>query len=349
VGGFFAMLAHFGYTPKSLPNGEPYTPPFRGMISSPHQELHKFYRSDHDVAVQAHCTMIAEAQGDRDGAAYWRRKALNCSRLGQRSIALAKLNLENIPTLIDQCLFGEALEIALDAGIVTVAAGLGGEGVALSDFDFEAALGTAPNAEWAKAESEGAQNFLNPVAFHLLLLFLNSPDEARRQSSEVARLCHEQASHARNRDLWIKASELFGSMFEPNISAQSLFQTGMEMAQKQMHELAPLCHLAASLAPDATVVESFQAHTIVVKLLEGRLNYFFTCYRDLVLPFFFHFWEARFNRSRFGFSQPGLVEKEIQEAKAFAPAEQLRKLFQGLGRGLRSAVPSDIATWLGLQ
>lgn len=349
VGGFFAALAQFGSPPQFLPNGDAYPPPFRGMISTRSPELHTLYRSDHEVFLQAHCTMIAETKGDHSGAAYWTRKALDCSRTGQRSIALAKVNLENIPTLIDQSLFGEALQVSLDAGIVMVGARLAGDRVIPPDFDFEATLGDAPNAHWAKAESEGAQSFLNPVAFHLFLLFLTSPEEARRQSSEVARLCREQASHGINRDLWIVASQLFGSMFEATISAKHLVRKGVESAQKQVHEITLLFYLAASLAPDATVVESFQAHTSVVKSIENRLTYFFTFHRDLVLPFFFQFWEARFNRSRFGFSQPGLVEKEIVEAKGLPAGEQLRKLFQGLGRGLRSAVPPEIATWLELQ
>ena len=350
VGGYFASLATTGRAPTVDAAGEAYGSPRMGMINHPHQDLHTIFRGDQQVWIFAHCAMIADARGDADRAAHWRTRGLDLAHTGERSIPLAQLNLDHLPTLLNGGRLAEALEASIDAAIVTKgakAAATAGLNVAGEGFDFTAPLGERSSEAWKEAEGLGASNYFFPVGFQLLRLSLTRPQLAHSRAIEVARLCRQKAQGASEPARWNDAAELFTQILREGRETSALFQVGAKFAGKQWPELICVAYLAASVAPDATIVQAFQAHTMVMNRFQAPLRMYGATYRELVLPFFHEYWTARFHRSRFGFSHPSMVERLIQEAKSLSHEAQPKALFKALALGLGSAnVPSEIQNWL---
>ncbi len=353
VGGYFASLATTGTPPTLNAAGEGYSAPRMGMIIHPHQDLHTIYRGDQQVWIFTQCAMIADARGDAERAARWRKRGLDLTNAGDKSIPLAQLNLDHLPTLLNDGRLAEALEASIDAAVVikgAKAAAAAGLNVTVEGFDFTAALGERSGEAWKEAEALGASNYFFPVGFQLLRLSLTRPQLAHSRAMEVARLCRQKAQGASEPARWNAAAELFTQILQVGREASALFQVGAELAGKQWPELVCVAYLAASVAPDATVVQALQAHTMIVKQFEAPLRIYGAAYRELVLPFFHEFWTARFQRSRFGFSQPSMVERDIQAARSLGHSAQLKALFKALAVGLGSAsVPSEIWSWLEID
>ena len=350
VGGYFAALATTGRPPTVTAAGEAYSTPRMGMIIHSHQDLHTIYRRDQQVWIYAQCAMIADACGDAARAARWRTRGLDLAHAGEKSIPLAQLNLDHLPTLLNDGRLAEALEASIDAAVVIKGAKVAttaGLNVASEGFDFTAVLGERSSGAWKEAEELGASNYFFPVGFQVLRLSLTRPQLAHSRAMEVARLCRQKNQGASEPARWIGAAELFTLILREDRKASALFQLCAEFAAKQWPELVCVAYLAASFVPDATVVQALQAHIIIMKQFQAPLLIYGTTYRELVLLFFHEYWTARFQRSRFGFSQPLIVEKGMQEAKSLVGVAQPKALFRALAIGIGAAnLPSELRSWL---
>jgi hypothetical protein len=347
--GYFMSMACRGTPPEKTENGEPYVEPRRGYFYSHDPSLGDNYDRSKDYAIALQLALFADAIGEDGRAAVWGAKALELARgAGQQQI-VEELTGRFIPQLIVNNRYAEAMEAALDHGAVLVARLLeqqAGRGRLLQPtVNVETILGDRPNENWRQAERQAAMAGILPAAVRICSLALDRPDSARSSAEEMVSICRQIGAGASDAALWSTIAELFEKGFVHPVQAQELKGIADALPATATTRRA-LAVLFASMQPDITAENALITHLSVLPCLSQAFAGPFAAHRLILVPFVSAYWNAMFQRMRFRFRYPGLVQAALLEANTSPHSKRIQASVRAVLIGIPLEMPPEIKSWL---
>jgi hypothetical protein len=336
VSGYFVSVVTTGQPPTEVQNGQPYVAPSRGFLLFSHPPA-AGYNPTADAFLFAQLALFAEALGQDDHAVEWAEQGIDIALAARQTVAYKQLNEVLIPSLVKQQRYEEALDIALEVGLISKALSLhhtAGGNVLSPDFDAKAVLGSKPNGHWSDAEYQAAQMGLLPCIFHLGLLALTSPELIQDQAARVIAFCQEAGTTASNHYLWSSSTQLVEQIFLAKVGEKALHQAGNAFDSEYGDLLRYIAYLGATLQRDVSLFDAFSAQAAVLWYTSRLFKRSSTTYRSTILPFIRWYWLNMFEKKRALFSAPSLVEKELQAAQAEPEQDQVRALMTAIAYGV---------------
>ena len=215
------------------------------------------------------------------------------------------------------------MEAALDHGAVLVARLLeqqAGRGNLLQPtVNVQKILGERPNENWRQAERQSAMTGILPAAVRTCSLALDQPETARSSAEEIISVCRQIGAGASDPELWSTIAELFEKGFVRPVPAMELKGVADELAATATTRRA-VALLFASMQPDITAENALITHLSVLPCLSQAFDRPFAAHRLILVPFVSAYWNAMFQRMRFHFRSPHLVESALADAAPRLPA-----------------------------
>lgn len=330
LSGYFTSMTQTGQPPAETSSGEPYEPPKRGLFFTNHSIRAHLYDQARDSFLMVLLTQFAEAVGRDERTAVWAQKGIELSREEGRAVAYYQVSADMIPYLVLEHRYAEALDIALEAGMISVALReqhkRGGD-VLERDLEITELLGARPSEAWQHAEYQAAQIALLPAMFSLGLIAMDNPDQARKQAEEIVALCRDISSTASDQTLWETAAQLIEQTFVTTKSVSEWRKTLDSLPPNEYDVLRAPAYLGASLQPGFSLDDACQLHAITLAYMEKAVYQAqSTGYRRLVSPFFTAYWLTKFAQQRFRFRMPATIDAELQDARRMPESRRARTI-----------------------
>lgn len=344
-----------GHTSNSEPaqnngSGTCITKPFRGMFYTTNDEaISKCFDEANSWFLPSKMADFAEALKKDDSAAQWAMRALDSARSSERPHAILLLSKQLIPFMLKDCRFGEVLDIALHAACVFVAIKQVGDtaGTFLStSFNPNKILGKKPNDLWNEAEQNAAILGQVPIAFRILSVALKDEEKAQDYSEEVASLCRQIGAKASLPDYWKISAEFFDGLFADSVSGKDLISKAKTLNKLGYGILTPIAWLFLGFKQDCGLKTKAYAQLQSIADVSKAFDSAKSIYRLVVLPFVRDYWNNVFQRSKFDFSIPLLVERELKEVEHLPEEQQIKQILKIVSRGLSLKLNNNIKSWL---
>ncbi len=337
VSGYFTSMAHAGRPPLETRGGEPYAPPTRGIFLPDREALAEHYQDGRDCFLMAQLAMFAEAVGQDERAAAWTNEGLDLALTTNQPLAFLELSLNTIPQLIIEGRYSEALDVALEAGMISMALDAlrrtGGNAMD-SDVNVRSILGSKPGVLWQHAEYRAALVGLLPIVLRLATAAISDPEPVRQQAGEVVTQCYQISETAADQRLWTIAAEFIDSIFGRKASADDLNQRSNSPEVLDENVLRCIGYIGATLQQGVSLQDAFFAHLFALSYLYRMFPHPSATFRRIVLPFFTAYWFTKFENQRFRFQSPRTVEADLQAISNVPEIRRAQALLRALAYGL---------------
>ncbi|GAA6614364.1 hypothetical protein [Scytonema sp. NUACC26] len=87
-------------------------------------------------------------------------------------------------------------------------------------------------------------------------------------------------------------------------------------------------------------------YQVVIHFLYKSLTPSSAAYRRIVLPFLWIYWSSTFERMRFRFQSPRLIETQLSEAQSLPSDRRAQTIFRAIAYGLDVSLPDNLEQWL---
>jgi len=338
LSGYFTSMTQTGQPPARTSSGEPYEPPRRGLFFTNHPIRAHLYDQARDSFLMVLLTQFAEAVGRDDRAAVWAQRGIELSREAGQTVAYYQMSAEMLPYLVLEHRYAEALDIALEAGMISVALreqrNRGGD-VLERNLEITELLGAKSSIVWQHAEYQATQISLLPTMFSLGLIAMYDPDQASMQAEEVVALCRDIGGTASDQILWNVAAQLIEQTFVTTRPMSEWHKTLDSLRPNEYDVLHALTYLGASLQQGFSLDTTCQLHAMTLAYMEKAVYQSqSTGYRRLVSPFFTTYWLTKFAQQRFRFRMPATIDAELQDAQHMPESRRARAILWTVASGL---------------
>ncbi len=337
VSGYFTSMAHAGRPPLETQAGEPYAPPTRGIFLPDREALAEHYQDGRDCFLMAQLAMFAEAVGQDERVTAWSSKGLDLALTTNQPLAFLELSLNTIPHLILEGRYSEVLDVALEAGMISMALDTlrrNGGNAMDSDVDVRSILGSKPGVLWQHAEYRAALVGLLPIVLRLATAAISDPEPVRQQAGEVVMQCYQISETAADQRLWTIAAEFIDSIFGRKASADDLNQRSNSPDVLDENVLRCIGYIGTTLQQGVSLQDAFFAHLFALSYLYRMFPHPSATYRRIVLPFFTAYWFTKFENQRFRFQSPRTVEADLQAIPNAPENRRAQALLRALAYGL---------------
>ncbi len=123
-------------------------------------------------------------------------------------------------------------------------------------------------------------------------------------------------------------------VFNETYSSKELIELGGTFAKKGNSTLYYICYVGATLQKDALPDYCIRAHLLAFPPVLKQFNYSSFAYRQIIVPFFKNYWKHTFEKARFRFRNPRLIEKELKEAFELPSDKSVQKILDTMSMGL---------------
>ena len=350
LSGYLTALVSNGVLPDL--EGQQYPPPHRAFFFQYNSALVNRYRTVLDSFLASQLARYAEAVGKDKQAAAWALRGIDIARETNQLFALPVLSENAVPQLLLDNRYAEVFELALEAGTILVSINRhrqdGGDSL---DFNFNPAafLGENPIQLQQQAEHYSARLALLPIAFRLGMLAVVQPDVAHEHCITVATLCCQISEKAIEQS-WLVAADLFEKTYSAKASFKELINLGNTFVSQEenvfLEVLWSASYLGASLQSDVKLEDALITHLYVVRRMYLSLKPPSQIYRRIILPFVETYWRVKFEKMRFRFRSPLMIEGELAKALTLPADKQAQAIFNALSFGLGVPIPPELLSWL---
>jgi hypothetical protein len=341
--GYFSSMASTGKPPIS---DIEYVAPQPGMFLRAYPEVVNLYDPGREWGLPAQLAHFAIAVGRDEEAASWALRAVESGRGGPSQELLRGLQLFAVcPAILDDR-YGEALDIALEAGTAIAAE----YAKSRHRIAHETASGPPSTAtedltstSRANGEKHAATYALTPIIFRLAALWLSDRKSARGVAWTVSTECTRLASAAENPGPWDDAARLVNEIFGQHPSWQLLNEQGNEYAGRDENTLYFICYIGGILysAPR----DSLRIQLTILPALERLLEHY-GAFRRIVIPFILQYWEHKIESAAYYFTLPAQLKERLKRLSSLPPRERLRRTLHELAFPLGLTLTESDRTWL---
>ena len=347
--GYFAYLASNGIPPEVNLYGSPYAAPELGLFSKYNPHLARNSGNHSQEAIFVLLSNFAEAVGNDQKVAYWGLKGIDNYRANGKKAGFPTLCCNVTPKLLLDDKYIETVDLSLDAGAILVAheklLQTTSNVFSIDNVDVDEILGAKSNNIWRRVENYAAHFSLVPIAFHLCTLMLSQSEIIETRAKEVVDICRQVNVTATDRYLWTSAAELFEILYRQDISVRELIDRSNIFAE-EYDMLWAIGYLISSVLKTTTLRNALKAQFHLTKSLYAKdFKPTSTTYRRLILPFLQTYWTTTFNKMRFQFRTPRLIEERLAEVENIPEAQRAQSIFKIISLGLDVNLSDELKQW----
>lgn len=335
-----------------------YSPPVRAYFFNYDLILATRYRTVLESSFASQLARYAGVVGQEKQAIKWAIRGIDIARQSKQFFALPTLAEYVVPHMILDDRYDDALSLAQEAGnilseITRIQQSQNGEGVLNLGLDLKS-LSSIEQANFRKeAEQYVARVGLMSIVFQLSKISIEQPNIVCGKGIEVSLICR-QIAYKSEEQHWSTVAELIENIYSNRLSINELFSLGKTYGSDFKNEFLKLLwttsYLAASLQSDISLEEALKAHLYVIYVMNLSLQSSSPTYRYVILPFLVTFWKNKFEKMRFRFRSPQIIEVQLAQATTLSYEQQAQAIFKLLMFGLNvSNIPKDISSWLQIK
>jgi len=352
ITGYFSALAETG-KPPTFQDGSSFSPPYPGVfLTEDDRRAARYddvYGTSGDEIVIEQLVRFAEAVQNTERATFWALRGSEMAEKGGNAQVGAILSPYAIYGMLQCDKLEDAVRVALSASVVlNVSRKEHEEGRKLPQTvaTAEAILAPKPSAQWNVIENNAVTYGLLPVMIHLSSISIEDQARAAHLGGKMASFCRRTMETASDRALWQNAAELFELIFAYASPAKDIVQRGNACAPNE--SLRAIAYIGASIQQDVPLDRAFRLHVAAIGyLLDNCFQSAFQVFRPLLLtPFVCSYWSNVFARTRFRFSTPQMVEKELNAAIQEPEPRRIRRVLEVVALGLTATLKPGEADWL---
>jgi hypothetical protein len=172
----------------------------------------------------------------------------------------------------------------------------------------------------------------------LARVMLTDPDRGATIARELSSICRQSSAAAADQEIWDGAAAVFQAIAESKTLAE-VFAIANSFDSKHQ-ALRALGYLASTIVADAQ--SAFRAQIAVIETVVAWYPSDAEVYTKLLVPYVEEYWTQTFERGRFQFSSPGIVEENLAAAKSALASERIKATLRAVApsfstRGLEAA------------
>jgi hypothetical protein len=327
---YFTCLAGSGSAPDSAADGSEFAAPFQGLFFTSHPERKALYRDDFAYTMQWLLSKYAWKAGDETAATIWMKMAGDEVEGRPLNYITATIARDLFPDFLRASKFDDAMSVILRGNQVMVACK---EVVSkrAEPIDPATPLDTIL-AELSLDSQRLAERFaliqgVIPTLLHVMKKMLQDRDVGVDFARQVASLCRQIAVEACDPKFWTGSADVFDAIAN-GANDREFLELSSSFPEGEYAELRVLGYLASATAGNAE--SAFQAQLACIQKIVAWYPVDGLNYSQLLLPFCEAFWAVTFQRSRFQFRSPALIESQLKDAMRSPPASRLVAIFVAL-------------------
>jgi hypothetical protein len=350
----FVFLGNaLGYLASMAFNGKPpasdYTVPPRGHLITYNEAASRWYDEVHykkfDLAPTL-LSMFANAVGKHDRAIYWAEKGIDDARSKGVLVSIYSLGEALIPNFLVQDKIDQALDCAFESSIALTASMVAHRCATPDIRESQNAvglLGSRPSDDWSQAE----QLYLFTGVIPSILFYSVNDKEKNQKLQHLATHCSNKAKDASNSIQFTAVSNAI-TMFLANSSSADLHLCALR--ENERNNSAGRCayYLLSSFVEGADLKVSIVQHALIMqecslKILGDSVLWKFITDQLII------FWRQTFERGRFRFSIPAVIQDELCALDKIEPKKRVKHLIRTIVQGLSVRLPPQLKStseWL---
>jgi hypothetical protein len=349
VSGYFATMLSAGHAPDRA-DGEAYLPPELGMVANPSIAVAARFAPAQVLVLGVPLMILAEAIDDDASATSWAERSVEALKAAGLWTAAVVPGRRLARLAIERGNFALAIDLATDA--LTAFWLARGNRDALAVFTPSEAPTDA-----SRGLSEDEQHGLGAMLLdHVVLpsfaraasVYLENPRSGEVLAKSLIDACRAEAEDDDIRaSFWLAAADVCEfAIVKGKSAAEQLELTRNARESEALRTIGALGYLGASLDASTLPRMALELHLALVEYIFAKMTSDPDAYRTLVLPFFMKYWIETFNRKRFLFRAPALVQSQLEALPTVPPALRLQQLMHVLCFGLEYPLTGRIAAWV---
>jgi hypothetical protein len=182
-----------------------------------------------------------------------------------------------------------------------------------------------------------------PAVLRLNTIALRDRKAAASFAAEVQEACRKIAAYASNPTLWDDLAQLFGQVYIGRVSGNALVKRGNQYENQTIKTVA---YLGACIQDDINHTTSCKIQLTVMPFVQTVMEGPRSAYRQIAVPFILEYWKGAFEKARFEFSTPGIVEQELKAAYQVSKDKQPQAILRVVSNGLGIQLSTQQRDWL---
>jgi hypothetical protein len=351
VSGYLAKVAENGRPPTLTSDGEPYTPPERGVFMTTNPARLAFFNERNEAGLWRILAYYADAVGDAAISKKWKERAVVVGKRDSFLALVAEAEREDIPKALREGGYSAALATGRRSGQAMVVfnadMAAGGRGT-ITEAEMPAALARLSDIQRQATEEFGMIVGLVPCVLAVATLAIRTETQAatREQAARLAAACRAIAPGSFAPARWELMAELIERAYVQGCSSTEMERWRQSLPENQPDSFNLLLRLATCV--DATPIEAAAAMLSFMPRLCGCIPPGTAVYRELLVPFVVSYWTRRFEQQRFLFGRPTVVEMLLPAAVAAPESERVVAVMRAVHAGFTFSgpMPEEIRRWL---
>lgn len=347
--GYLAKVAETGEPPAVTRHGDNYAPPERGVFLTSNPARLAFFDRRNEGALWRVLGYYADAVGAEARAAAWKERAVALSKEHGLLPILLEAGRDDIPKILRESGFAEALAEGRKTGAGLVAFRREIEAQrdpSRPEFDVEVAVQALGEVDRRTAEDFGAIIGLVPAALSVALLAVGDRDQAAQKARDLVAACRAVAPVSSAPDLWELLADGVERAYVNGEANEAMLQWRRSLPKPTPASVEVLAMIAATA--DAAPEQAAATMLGVMPTLCGWYSPRTAVYREILLPFVDAYWTEAFGKRRFLFGNALSVECLLPGAKAAAEPERAAAILRAIHAGFKfnGPMPEDVRRWL---
>lgn len=341
--GYMATMAAIGKPPD-----ENFTVPQRGRLIGHNKLAAGLYDERNYKSLDMSPTllvMFANATDRTDRAEFWANKGIDDARASGLLACVSPLSEALISTLIAKGRTDAALDYAFESAIASTAMMVlyrTGRIDVQKRQDALLIMGGKPSSDWSFAERRYMFTGVLPAALAACV-----GDNPRASLLSLAEQCSEMANGASGPRQFLSVSESIEGFID-GCSSVELHKKGTDADGDENGPIRAINYLLSSFAADATLRLSIIQHALILHRCSSEVSADSGIWK-LLTEEFVKSWQRRFERSRFQFSAPAVIQQDLKDLDTIPAPERAKSLIRIILTGLSISLPAEIqstADWL---
>lgn len=350
---YFSDFARTGEPPRQ-PSGEERPSPTRGIFFTRNpkrvEQYDEAYRAS-SSPLMLQLTWFAEAVGQDECATAWAMRGIDEARADNAPTVVAALAPQILPNLIASDHYADAVDAAMEAGTVSAAVtelrkARKTPNEAGFAVDVDSLLGTKPSESWKQAENVAACLGLLPIAFRLCHLAIGKSERVSALAEEVAASCRQVTEGACDAELWLRAANLFEMAFVRRTGFDEMIKESRKCDHPERGVLQAIAYLLATVQEDCPIERGLATQLAMMPFVCEVHATSSAMHRRIILPFAADYWRDVFDKMRFRFTSPQLVEVALDEIANTPEDQRTRRIYQIMVDGLGVKLQPEAERWI---
>lgn len=349
---YLMRLARGDAPPEHASDGSLYAEPYQGMFYTSHPDRASLFRSESIPGVAWLQSLYAQAANDEEAAGAWRARAKEELDALPESYETVLVQQHFIPGMLNEDEFAEAMYRGY-RGIETTAAlkeAYDRQGATKHAIPPETPVDTLIAQLSATGRKYIGRYAVTELYFPALLRIARVAITDRAAGLEAAKqmslLCKVYSDDDTAREFCLGASRVFDALYEEAHVGQ-MKSLAHSFDENEQQPLRILAYFAVSMT--GSLDDAFATQLASMQVVYSWHPPDTTIYSQLLLPFMEDYWENAFQRQRFAFRSPAIVETALaaalKEGSKSRPLGILRAVQPGFAvRGL-----ADSERWLSIE